>query len=67
MILDYGCPKKRKHGMPEKHDPKKNREREKRKRGVVISEKRDDTRERTNALRSKTYHHSSIHPHMCTF
>jgi len=22
MILDYGCPKKRKHGMPEKHDPK---------------------------------------------
>jgi len=66
MILDYGCPKKRKHGMPENHDPKKT-EREKRKRGVVISEKRDDTRERTNALRSKPYHHSSIHPHMCTF
>jgi len=45
----------------------KKTEREKRKRGVVISEKRDDTRERTNALRSKPYHHSSIHPHMCTF
>jgi len=30
MILDYGCPKKRKHGMPEKHDPKKQRERKER-------------------------------------
>ena len=47
--------------------PKKT-EREKRKRGVVISEKKEnDTRERTNALRSKPYHHSSIHPHTCTF
>ena len=48
--------------MPKKHDPKK-RERE-RKRGVTMSEKkqRDDTRERTNALRSKSYHHSFIHP-----
>ena len=35
MILDYGCPKKRKHGMPEKHD-KKNREREKKERGSHI-------------------------------
>ena len=39
MVLDYGCPKKRKDGMPKKHGPKK-REREKeRKKGVTMSEK----------------------------
>jgi len=39
-VLDYGCPKKRKDGMPMKHDPtkkeKKNRERKK---GVTMSKK----------------------------
>ena len=50
-MLNYGCPKKRKDGMPKKRDPKK-REKE-RKRGVTMSQKkrreRDDTRDRTNA------------------
>ena len=33
---DYGCPKKRKDGMPKKHDPKK----KERKRGSHVSKKR---------------------------
>ena len=36
-MLDYGCPKKRKDGMPKKHDPKKKRK--ERKRGVAMSQK----------------------------
>ena len=69
-MFDYGCPKKRKDGMPKKHDPKK-REKE-RKRGVTMCQKkrrreRDDTRERTNALRSKPYLYPSIHSYTCTF
>ena len=47
--------------MPKKDDKK--RERKKKKRGVTMSQKKerwDDTRERTNALRSKPY--PSIHP-----
>jgi hypothetical protein len=35
-VLDYGCPKKRKDGMPKKHDPKK---RERKKRGNYIGKK----------------------------
>ena len=42
------------------------------KKGVAMSKKKerkegDDTRERTNALRSKPYHHLSTHPYTCTF
>ena len=63
-MLDYGCPKKRKDGMLKKHDPKK---RKKGKRGQPCLKKnkngeRDDTKERTNALRSKPYLYPSIHP-----
>ena len=63
---DYGCPKKRKDGMPKKHDKKKER-----KKGVIMSQKRereketrDDSRETTIASRSKPYPfiHPSIHP-----
>ena len=61
---DYGCPKKRKDGMPKKHDPKKRRrEREK---GVTMSQKKRDIgmiREREREVitsRSKSY--PSIHP-----
>ena len=61
---DYGCPKKRKDGMPKKHDPKK-RERE---RGNHVSKKReetrDDSREKTIASRSKP--HPSVHPSIHT-
>ena len=46
--------------MPKKHDPKKERERKKEKEGQPCLKKRDDSRERTNALRSKPY--PSIHP-----
>ena len=35
MVLEYGYPKKRKDGMPKKHDPKKRKKRE-RKRGVTV-------------------------------
>ena len=48
---DFGCPKKRKDGMPKKHDPKKR--------------DRDDSREKTIASRSKP--HPSIHSYTCTF
>jgi len=44
-------PTKRKDGMPKKHDTRK---RKKEKRGVTMSQKkreRDDSRERTNALK----------------
>ena len=41
---DYGCPKKRKDGMPKKHDPKK--ERKERKRGVAMSQKKGMIQER---------------------
>ena len=51
---DYGCPKKkRKDGMPKKHDPKKRGE----KRGVTMSQKRkkerdmDDSREKSHYLK----------------
>ena len=37
MVLDYGCPKKRKDDMPKKHDPKK--EEKERKKGVAMSQK----------------------------
>ena len=51
--------------MPKKHD-QKNREKKK---GVAMSQKKrkekDDSRERTNALRSKPY--PSIHSYTCTF
>jgi len=56
---DYSCPRKRKDGMPKKHDPKKRE----RKRGSHVSRKkktRDDLREGTIASRSKP--HLSIHP-----
>ena len=51
---DYGCPKKkRKDGMPKKHDPKKRREK-----GVTMSQKkrkrerdRDDSREKSHYLK----------------
>ena len=33
LVLDYGCPKKRKDGMPKKHGPKKGEK------GVIMSEK----------------------------
>ena len=59
---DYGSPKKRKDGMPKKHDPKK-RERERKKRGSHVSKKRDIEmiRERKAVtLRSKSY--PSIYP-----
>jgi hypothetical protein len=56
------APKKRKDGMPKKHDPKKR----KKKKGVAMSQKKRETwmiRERkTNALRSKP--HPSIHPYI---
>ena len=35
-MLDYGCPKKRKDGMPKKYDPKKIEK----ERGVTMSEKK---------------------------
>ena len=57
-MIDYGCPKKRKDGMPKKHDPKKKREK-----GVTMSQKKETgmIRERKDiTLRSKPY--SSIHP-----
>ena len=62
---DYGCPKKkRKDGMPNKHDPKKRGEREK---GVTMSQKKETgmIRERKAiTLRSKPYPsiYPSIHP-----
>ena len=50
------APKGKKDGMPKKHDPKK-REEEEREKEVAMSQKkerdRDDSREKTNALRSK--------------
>ena len=61
---DFGCPKKRKDGMPKKHGPKK-RERK----GVIMSQikkrDRDHSREKTNTSRSKS--HPSIHSYTCTF
>ena len=60
--LDYGCPRKRKNGMPKKHDPKK-KERE-RKRGIHVSKKKRDIgmiRER-KAITSRSKSYPSIHP-----
>ena len=56
------APKKRKDGMPKKHDQKKRE-----KRGNHISKKikrQDDSREKPIASRSKSYPfiHPSIHP-----
>ena len=73
MVFDYGCPKREnmtcQRSMP---PPKKTlKEREKEKKGVAISEKREERkkcqgmtkeRERTNILRSKPYHYPPIHP-----
>jgi len=44
--------------MLKKHDQKKGEKRKKR--GVAMSKKKDKSRERTNALRSRPY--PSIHP-----
>ena len=46
--LDFGCPKKRKDGMPKKHDPKKKRQ------GMI--------RERKPLPQGVSHIHPSIHP-----
>src|SRR6185436_9434946 len=59
---DYGCPKKRKDGMPKKHDPKKKRER---KRASHVSKKKERDigmiRER-KAITSRSKSYPSTHP-----
>ena len=42
-MLDYGCPKKRKDGMPKKHDPEK-REKERKRKRVAMSQKKQKWR-----------------------
>ena len=51
------APKREKMAYQTSMTQRKKREERERKRGVTMSEKRDDTKERTNALRSKPYHH----------
>jgi hypothetical protein len=46
--------------MPKKHDPKKREKKEERGSHVSKNKRGDESRERTNALRSKPY--PSIHP-----
>ena len=48
--------------MPKKHDPKKRERKKEKEKGSHLSKKkdRDDLREGTNALRSRS--HPSIHP-----
>ena len=62
---DYGCPKKkRKDGMPKKHDPKKRE-----KKGVTMSQKKEKKRERQGWFEREkplpqgvSHIHPSIHP-----
>ena len=60
---DYGCPKKkRKDGMPKKHDQKKGE-----KKGVTMSQKREREREtgmirERKAITSRSKPYPSIHP-----
>jgi hypothetical protein len=60
-------PKKRKDGMPKKHDPKK-RERE---RGNHVSKKKEKRqgmiRERKPLPQGVSHIHPSIHSYTCTF
>ena len=57
---DYGCPKKRKYGMPKKHDPKKRE-----KKGVTMSPKKKRQgmiREGKPLPQGVSHIHPSIHP-----
>ena len=55
------APKREKMARQRSMTQKKGKERE---RGSHVSKKRDDTRERTNALRRNATIHSSIHLHL---
>src|SRR6185295_14339360 len=65
---DYGCPKKkRKDGMPKKHDPKKRE----RKRGNHVSKRKEKEREtgmirERKAITSRSKPYSSIYPSIHT-
>ena len=65
---DYGCPKKRKDGMPKKQGPKEREREREREKGVTMSLKKERGMiQERKAIISRSKPYPSIHSYTCTF